>query len=425
LPEPQSTLFFLLMMAFFGAMVWWLIVAKQVVFRVLAACLAFVPAMLFGVAAVNKYYDYYQNWNSAIADITSQAAPAAAQHPAHPQSTQNLSRFLGQSIDVQAAEQSGYTLHLWVAGKRSGITRSVYVYLPPQYFAPGFSTYRFPVIELLHGFPGQPQDWISVLDITTTLAKLVSEGQAKPAVLVMPDANGGRGISLQCLNQVNGPQDATYLAQDLPADISQTLRVQPPGRAWGIAGYSEGGFCAANLGLRFANTYGYAAVLSGYFKPSDNQLNHPEREVSPFGGNARLQRLNTPEDLLQSLPPGTPVPHFWIAAGRAGGGDVRNAEVFQQLLQNRQPAVTLKFVAGGHTMFTWRQLMAPMLRWITPNIAAQAVQQDARAQQQAAAEARRSREAAHRPSIGHSPRTGSPPRAGGRAAGRTPRPRKG
>jgi hypothetical protein len=34
--------------------------ARQVAFRVLAACLAFVPAMLFGVAAVNKYYDYYQ-----------------------------------------------------------------------------------------------------------------------------------------------------------------------------------------------------------------------------------------------------------------------------------------------------------------------------------------------------------------------------
>ena len=75
-------------------------------------------------------------------------------------------------------------------------------------------------------------------------------------------------------------------------------------------------------------------------------------------------------------------------------------------------------------MFTWRQLMAPMLRWITPNIAAQAVQQDARAQQKAAAQARRNREAAHRPPVGNSPRIGSSPRAG-QAAGRTPRPGKG
>jgi len=74
LPEPQSTLFFLLLLAVFGALVWWLVVAKQLVFRVLAACLAFVPAMMFGVAAVNKYYDYYQNWNAAFSDLSGSTA---------------------------------------------------------------------------------------------------------------------------------------------------------------------------------------------------------------------------------------------------------------------------------------------------------------------------------------------------------------
>ncbi|HEY2263806.1 MAG TPA: hypothetical protein VGI96_14365 [Streptosporangiaceae bacterium] len=34
---------------------------RQLVFRVLAACLAFLPAMVFGVAAVNKFYDYYHS----------------------------------------------------------------------------------------------------------------------------------------------------------------------------------------------------------------------------------------------------------------------------------------------------------------------------------------------------------------------------
>jgi len=57
-PGPQSTVFFLMMAAAFAGLMWWLAVARQLVFRVLAACLAFIPAMLFGVAAVNKYYDY-------------------------------------------------------------------------------------------------------------------------------------------------------------------------------------------------------------------------------------------------------------------------------------------------------------------------------------------------------------------------------
>src|ERR1019366_3842555 len=50
-----------------------------------------------------------------------------------------------------------------------------------------------PVIELIHGFPGVPQAWITVLGVNGTLRNLIGAGLAKPAVLVMPDASGGLG----------------------------------------------------------------------------------------------------------------------------------------------------------------------------------------------------------------------------------------
>jgi hypothetical protein len=56
--EPQSTALFILLMVIFCALLAGVAIAKQSAVRVLAASLAFVPAMLFGVAAVNKYYDY-------------------------------------------------------------------------------------------------------------------------------------------------------------------------------------------------------------------------------------------------------------------------------------------------------------------------------------------------------------------------------
>ena len=209
-----------------------------------------------------------------------------------------------------------------------------------------------------------------MLGVNSTLDTLVSQHRAQPAVPVMPDANGGRGISLQCLNQANGPQDATFLASDLPSYLASGLRVQQPGTGWGIAGYSEGGFCAANLGLQEARVFSYAGVLSGYFRPSDNQLMNPSRQVSPLGGNRRLALLNTPLDLLQSWPPGRAIPGFWLGAGLQDRADVRNAETFGQLLQLRQPAVTIRFVpGGGHTMRTWRQLLPPMLEWMTQGLA--------------------------------------------------------
>jgi enterochelin esterase-like enzyme len=382
--EPQSTTFFLLLIVVFGGLMWWLVAAKQLVFRVLAACLAFIPAMMFGVAAVNKYYDYYQNWSSAIQDLTGSSAQAPEVPTVDAGVGARFSTFLGNTIDPGLAATDGYTVHMSVRGSLTGIKRSVYVYLPPQYFQKAYSNYRFPAIELLHGFPGQPQDWITVVGVPSMLQSLIGAGMAQPAVLVMPDANGGRGISLQCLNQVHGPQDATYLAVDLPDFISRTLRVQPPGTAWGIAGYSEGGFCAANLGLNYGSRFGYSGVLSGYFQPSDNQLAHPSRLVNPFGGSELLKRENTPVDLVNSLKAGASVPQFWLGVGSGDRSDLRNAEVFEQLLQIRQPGVTLKVVkGGGHTMFTWRALMPPLLEWMTPRLAAVAQAREARQARQA------------------------------------------
>jgi enterochelin esterase-like enzyme len=371
-PEPQSTALFLILIAAFGGLIWWLVVAKRLVFRILAACLAFVPAMAFGVAAVNKYYDYYQTWDAAVSDLTNQGPQTASGPNAAARPGVQFGMFLGQTIDTGLAAEQGFTLRLTVPGRLSGLHRRVYVYLPPQYFQPAYQHYRFPSIELIHGFPGNPQDWITVLSVNSTLNSMVSEHLAKPAVLVMPDANGALGVSLQCLNQSHGPQDDTYLSKDVPDYLSASLRIQPPGSGWGIAGYSEGGFCAANFGLQHGRIYSYAGVLSGYFRPSDNQFAHPMRMVSAFT-TARQAQENTPLDLVQSMPARQPIAQFWMGTGGLDENDVRSSEDFQQLLELRQPDVVLKVVPnGGHTMYTWRMLLPQMLAWMTPRLTSEA-----------------------------------------------------
>ena len=210
-------------------------------------------------------------------------------------SAAQISAILGSRVNIRTAAAQGQTIRLTVRGRSSHLSRTVFVYLPPQYFRSAFSGYRFPVIELLPGFPGSPADWINVVGITAAYSTLLADGAAvKPAVLVMPDTNGGRRISLQCLNVRHGPQDATFLVHDLPAYLPGILRVQPPGPAWGIAGYSEGGYCTANLALVYRLRYGAAGVMSGYFSPSDDQLGNPVHTVNPFGHDLHARRTNTP-----------------------------------------------------------------------------------------------------------------------------------
>ena len=384
--EPQSNLLFFALIVIFIALAWWMVATKHLAFRLVAGGLAFVPAMAFGVLAVNKYYGYYPSWSAAVADFTNQGVTTPSQLPqTNLASGRGPDTLDGSSAYLKEAQQAGYTLRLRVTGPRSHLTRVVYVYLPPQYFQPAYSKYRFPVIELLHGQPGEPQDWINVVGVTSTLDQLMARKLAQPAVLVMPDANGGEQISLQCLNQVHGPQDLTYLAQDLPGKIARMLRVQPPGPDWGVAGYSEGGFCAANMALRFPGRYGFAGVLSGYFTPYGNRWGHPVRTVSPFGPSRTLRDENTPLLALRRLRAGAALPAFWLGAGADDPEDVVNAERFWHELVLRQPQAPLNLTSGGgHDMITWRAEVPLMLRWMTRRLAWTA-QREAAAQSRALA----------------------------------------
>jgi enterochelin esterase-like enzyme len=367
--EPQSTVLFVLLIIIFSALMWWMLTSRQAAFRVLAAGLGFAVAALFGVMAVNRYYGYYQTWGSAVVDLTNEGV-TVPQVPASRLASGTVLDRLARNANLRLAQQQGYTVRMTITGQRSHITRAVYVYLPPQYFQPAYSRYRFPAIELIHGQPGDPQDWIDVVGVTFTLDQLLNARLARPVVLVMPNANGDLKVSLQCLNQVGGPQDLTYLAVDVPNQISHILRVQPPGPAWGVAGYSEGGFCAANMALRFRYRYGFAGVISGYFRPFDNRLLHPFREVSPFGRNRVLQQENTPLDEVEKLPAGAVIPRFWLGAGTDDKLDVANAEFFWQELQLRQADVPLTLTpGGGHNMATWRPEVRLVLRWMSEGLA--------------------------------------------------------
>jgi S-formylglutathione hydrolase FrmB len=402
--EPQGDGFFLLLMVIFAALIVWVAVAKQVVFRVLAACLAFVPAMAFGVASVNKFYDYYQTWGGMISDLTGQGASSIPKYAvAAAGSNRQFDKDIGRVTSTAEDAQVGYLFQTTIVGQRSRLARNVYVYLPPQYFQKAYAHYKFPVIELLHGSPGNPEAWLTVLDVIPTFLNLLEAHPSNAAILVMPDADGGQQYGLQCLNNPGGIQDMTFVAEDVPNYLARFVRVQPPGPAWGVAGYSEGGYCAANIALQEPDRYGAAGVMSGYFVPIQSQVpkdNKPGGKpytVSVFAGHPALQLVNSPRAYITKVPLTVPLPAFWLAAGAQDKQDVSAAANFRQLaqtrllvqnrllLQNRPPDVPFMVVpGGGHQGSVWRAALGPMLAWMTPQLAVQAAKADAAAASAAA-----------------------------------------
>jgi S-formylglutathione hydrolase FrmB len=407
--EPQGTGVFLLLIVVFAALIVWVALAKQVVFRVLAACLAFVPAMAFGVASVNKFYDYYQTWGGMISDLTGQGASTIPKYTvAGAGSNRQFDKDIGRVTSTAEDAQVGYLFQTNLTGLRSRLTRDMYVYLPPQYFQKAYAHYKFPVIELLHGSPGNPEAWVSVLDVIPTFLNLLVAHPSDAAVLVMPDTDGGQQYGLQCLNNPGGIQDMTFVAQDVPDYISRFVRVQRPGRAWGVAGYSEGGYCAANIALQEPDRYGAAGVMSGYFAPIRSQVpagNKPGGKpytTNVFAGHPAQQLVNTPSAYITKVPLAVQLPAFWFAAGAEDKADVSAAASFRQQLEARelleerellrtdQPPVPFMIVpGGGHTGNVWRAALGPMLAWMTPRLAASAARADAAAAAAARAAAER------------------------------------
>jgi enterochelin esterase-like enzyme len=381
--EPQGTAFFVLLVLTFAGLVTWLALTKQVVVRVLAALLAFVPAAVFGVAVVNKYYDYYQTWGALYSDLSGSGTRSIPQlaAPAGKAGGGSLSAAVTASADTVVSAQTGYLFRTTVTGSSSHLSRTVFVYLPPEYFQPAYKTYRFPAIELLHGSPGGPNAWVDVLDVIPQYLKLLAARQATPAVLVMPDTDGGAQYALQCLNIPNGPQDMTFIGSEVPAWAMRNLRVMPPGPAWGIAGYSEGAYCAVNIALQHGSQFGYAGSLSGYFAPSSSQVpaggrpgGTPVSVANIFARYPKLAALNTPYKYVEQAPITARIPAFWLAVGQDDRSYLSMARVFQQYAMTRMTDVPLVVIqGGGHDGGVWRASVDPMLRWMTPKLTSSAL----------------------------------------------------
>ena len=390
--EPQGTAFLVLLVLAFAGLVTWLALTKQVVVRVLAAFLAFLPAAVFGIAVVNKYYDYYQGWGALYSDLSgsgTQSVPQLAS-PVGKTSGGSFGAAVTASADTALSAQTGYLFRTTVTGHTSHLSRTVFVYLPPQYFQKRFRHYKFPVIELLHGSPGGPRAWVDVMSVIPTFLSLLGTHPDDAAVLVMPDTDGSPRYGLQCLNNPGGIQDMTFVARDVPDAIARIVRVQPPGRAWGVAGYSEGGYCAANIGLQVPKGYGAVGVLSGYFAPIKSQVpagNKPSGRpltVNVFLGHPGLRLINTPRYYVTRVPVNDELPVFWLAVGAADAEDVGAAQYFRQVLQTRMVNVPLMVVpGGGHQASVWRAALGPMLSWMTPQLTGVVKQADAAAARKA------------------------------------------
>jgi S-formylglutathione hydrolase FrmB len=182
-----------------------------------------------------------------------------------------------------------------IPGSSSGFAaRAAKIYLPPAYFAQ--PPPRLPVLVLLSGQPGMPQDWLSAGKLVRTMDRFVQAHHGLAPVVVVPDATGSQFADPLCLNSARGNVDA-YLALDVPAWVGAHLTVDTSPKAWAVAGASYGGTCALQLATNHPSSYPTFIDIAGSAEPT---LGDRRRTVAEaFAGDEAAFRRVNPLDLLR------------------------------------------------------------------------------------------------------------------------------
>jgi len=239
-------------------------------------------------------------------------------------------------------------------------TRSVSVYLPPDYFAEGAAQRRYPVLYMHDGqnlfdaatafIPGH--DW----GVDETAEAFISSGRISPLIIVGIDHAGEtRAQELTPTFDARmkiGGQSGAYarmILEELKPYIDANYRTQPEREATGVGGSSLGGLISLYLGVRHPDVFGRLAL----FSPS---LWWDRRRL--------LQEVRT-------MPARLPL-RIWLDVGtEEGGGTLYNTRMLKNALlrlgwQRGVDFEYLEAVGADHSEAAWALRIGPALEFLFP-----------------------------------------------------------
>lgn len=155
--------------------------------RLLMVLFAQATAVLVVFVAVNNSNGLYDSWDDLLG--TSNHVNTAVDLGPSGTGGRQISSLpkLRQKFDKVDDPQLGKGLRrTYLKGGISGVEGEVYVWLPPQYDDPAYRNKKFPVVELLAGFPGSSKSWFKAMKAQSKIQPLIESGKVAPFILVSP-----------------------------------------------------------------------------------------------------------------------------------------------------------------------------------------------------------------------------------------------
>ncbi|WP_406207034.1 esterase family protein [Kitasatospora sp. NBC_01560] len=246
-------------------------------------------------------------------------------------------------------------------GQLSGVDGEVLVWLPPQYHDPAFKDRKFPVVELIPGFPGSSSTWYGTLRVSEQLKPLMQQGKVAPFILVSPRTLLlGNSTDAGCTDVPGKVNADTWLTRDVPQMVLDNFRADPSPDRWAVAGYSAGAHCATKLSLAHPNRYRAGVSLSGYNDPATEK-------DSLVGKDPKLREANNPVAIVKAAAQ-PPKVALYISGNKGDGYEDGQAIA---AAAKAPTTVQVQETTGPHSSDVWKNMVPGVFEWITSVIPVQ------------------------------------------------------
>jgi poly(3-hydroxybutyrate) depolymerase len=319
--------------------------------RRISGVAAIVLAVVCAGSAVNQTFTYYPT-----------LARLFGQNANHFLDDAQLTSMRDQVAKTGQLPDHGATLSVSIPGTGLKFTpRQAYIWVPPAWF--GRNRPQLPVIELLHGTPGDPSDWTRASYADATSLAFAEKHNGIAPILVMPDINGSFGADSECVNSAMFGDVETYLTKTVPEYMQKNFNAKTTPGSIAIAGLSEGGTCAATLALNHPKEYAAFGNYSGFESPTYQADNKPQTIQALFGGSAATYDAHNPRYLLaHHRYPGLA---GWFEAGAQDAESLPAARTLQRLASTAGIDTCLATPPGAHNFAFWQQAFSDSLPWLS------------------------------------------------------------
>ena len=232
---------------------------------------------------------------------------------------------------------------------------SVRVYLPPSYQSADAKSRRYPVVFLLHGWPGGDGNWPGEGRCAEMLDSLSARREIPEMIAVMPNGNGvgtlGRSLWLNSADGRSRMED--FLERDLIAWTDSSYRTVADSAHRIVIGLSDGGTAAFNLVIRYPHRFSGAGSLSGRFR-LQKEMGMNGALVGSGQAADEFLAANSPAVLAEHATRQLRGARLYIDCGLADA-DLEDNRAFHAELQRLGVPHTYQEFPGGHGWSYWRE----------------------------------------------------------------------